>query len=131
MLEENRRLGNSIGEGITLNIIAGYHRYIGESYAAAEEDGEARGYYQKAQDYYGQALEVLTKALGQDSTDAATSLTGQAVTHMDLGEYAQAEPLYVHSLEILKKVLKPDDESVADATLNLAECYNSQGKYAL
>lgn len=129
MLEENRRLGNSIGEGITLNIIAGYHRYIGESYAAAEEDGEARRYYQKAQDYYGQALEVLTKAMGQNSTDAATSLTGQAVTHMDMGEYAQAEPLYVRSLEILKKALKPDDDSVADATLNLAECYNSQGKY--
>jgi tetratricopeptide (TPR) repeat protein len=129
MLELYRQFGNPAGEGITLNNIAGYHRYIGESYAAIENYDQAQNYGQTAQEFYGQALQILENALGSDSTDVATSLTGLAMIDADQGKYAEAEPLLERSLMILSNALDSNNRYLADAIVNLAECYNGQGKY--
>lgn len=129
MLEVDRQLGNSAGEGITLNNIAGYYRFIGRSYAGIEDHDNAQNYYEQSKGYYRKALDILESALGPNHTDIATSLTGLAVIHTNQGNYAEAEPLFKRSLTILENTLGPEDTYLADAIMNLAECYNSQGRY--
>jgi tetratricopeptide (TPR) repeat protein len=121
--------GSPVGEGITLNNIAGFHRLLAQSYSAIEDYTNARANYQQSQDYYFQALEILERELGSEHTDVATTLTGLATIDVDQGKYAEAEPLLERSLMILSNALDPSDRYLADAIMNLAECYNAQGKY--
>jgi tetratricopeptide (TPR) repeat protein len=127
---------NSVGEGMILNTIAGFHRFIAESYSVIGVDEHPQSYFEKSQEYfktsqeyYHQALEILNPALGANHPEVATSLTGIATIFTDQGKYIDSEPLLNQSLEILAKAYKPDDPYLADAIMNLAECYNSQGKY--
>jgi len=121
--------GSPVGEGITMNNIAGFHRLLAQSYSAIQDYNNARANYQQSKDYYLQALEILEKELGPEHTDVATTLTGLATIDVDQGKYAEAEPLLERSLMILSNALDPNDRYLADAIMNLAECYNAQGKY--
>ena len=121
--------GSPVGEGITLNNIAGFHRLLAQSHSAIQDYKNAQANYHQSQDYYFQALEILEKELGSEHTDVATTLTGLATIDVDQGKYAEAEPLLERSLMILSNALDPNDRYLADAIMNLAECYNSQGKY--
>ena len=121
--------GSPVGEGITLNNIAGFHRLLAQSYSAIQDYKNAQANYQQSQDYYFQALEILEKELGSEHTDVATTLTGLATIDVDQGKYGEAEPLLERSLMILSNALDPNDRYLADAIMNLAEGYNAQGKY--
>lgn len=129
LLQVYRQDRNAVGEGMILNTIAGFHRFIAESYSVMGDYDHAQGYSARSQEFYHQALETLKTALGENHPEVATSLTGIAAIFTDQGKYIEAEPLLNQSLEILAKAYKPDDPYLADAIMNLAECYNSQGKY--
>lgn len=129
-LKSYRRDGNSAGEGIILNNVAGIHRVIGESYSRSGHYQQAEPYYQQAQDYYLQAQTLLENNLGPDHPEVATSLNDLAVIYVEQGKYKAAERPLAQVLSILEKVVKqPDDLYLAIPIRHLATCYNAQGKY--
>lgn len=123
--------GDSIGEGITRNNIAGLYRLTGNSYAGLQDYANAQALYQRAEENYREALALLedVHAVGPDHPDVATSLSDLAILYSDRGEYAKAEPLFKSALTIFENALGSDDRFVADAVVRLAHCYYFQGKY--
>ncbi|MDB9493155.1 tetratricopeptide repeat protein [Spirulina major CS-329] len=88
-----------------------------------------QGKYEEAEPLYLQALEIVSRALGEDHPEVATTLNNLAGLYYVQGKYEQAEPLYLQALEIVSRALGEDHPEVATTLNNLAELYRVQGKY--
>ena len=128
-LDRYRQDGNPIGEGITLNNIAGIYRFLGEANRNAGRYLQAEDYYEQARGKYQQALSLLKNSLGEGNPEVAHCLNDLAAILVLEGRYSEAEPLFEQASAILQKALDPNDRYLADGLRNLAECYSREGKF--
>ena len=66
---------------------------------------DATGRYAEAKPLHRQALEIRSKALGEEHPDYAISLNNLANVLEAPGQYAEAEPLYQQALEVVRASL--------------------------
>ena len=90
---------------------------------------EGQWFYQQAEPWKKQCVEVAKNRLGAEHPDVATSLNNLAGLYRSQGRYDEAEPLFLQALEIAKKSLPADHLSLAIRLSNLAGLYCSQGRY--
>ncbi|WP_442994295.1 tetratricopeptide repeat protein [Scytonema sp. PRP1] len=91
---------------------------------------QGQGFYEQAEPWYKQCLEVTKKRLGEEHRDVAPSWNNLAYLYNSQGRYAEAEPLYLQALELRRRLLGEEHPDVALSLNNLAYLYNSQGRYA-
>jgi tetratricopeptide (TPR) repeat protein len=99
------------------------------SFAGLGSFYEEQGFYEQAEPWHEQCLEVTRRRLGKEHPDVATSLNNLAVLYKSQGRYEEAEPLFLQALELRKRLLGDNHPSVASCLNNLALLYESQGKY--
>ena len=90
---------------------------------------EGQGFYQQAEPWKKQCVEVAKNRLGAEHPQVAVSLNNLAGLYSSQGRYDEAEQLYLQALEIDKQSLHADHPSIAIDLNNLAELYRSQGRY--
>jgi tetratricopeptide (TPR) repeat protein len=90
---------------------------------------EEQGFYDLAEPWYEQCLEVTRRRLGEEHPDVATSLNNLAELYRLQGRYKEAESLRLKCLEIEKQTLGEEHPQFASSLNNLAVLYRSQGKY--
>ncbi|UXE60695.1 MAG: tetratricopeptide repeat protein [Woronichinia naegeliana WA131] len=88
-----------------------------------------QGFYEQAEPWYKQCLEVTRRRLGEEHLDVATSLNNLAELYRSQGKYKEAEPLYLQALELDQRLLGEDHPNAATLLNNLALLYASQGRY--
>ncbi len=71
----------------------------------------------------------LSKMLGKNHPDYATSLNNLAMLYQAMGAFDKAEPLMKQALEITKKALGENHPDYATSLNNLAGLYKSMGSY--
>jgi tetratricopeptide (TPR) repeat protein len=89
-----------------------------------------QGFYEQAEPWFKQSLEVSRRRLGEDHPDVAISLSNLALLYTVQGRYEEAEPLYLQGLELGKRLLEENHPDVAQFLNNLAELYCCQGRYS-
>ncbi len=118
----------SYSSGATHNLVtssAGYY-YID----LPEGVYSMQGRYAKARSHLGHALEVCTKALGQEHYLTLMTLAWLARTEAKQGNCGEAEQMYRDLLPKLERVLGPEHPHVAKHANWFAEMYGSSGRYA-
>ncbi|WP_287731836.1 tetratricopeptide repeat protein [Microcystis sp. M090S1] len=90
---------------------------------------EGQGFYDLAEPWYKQCLEVTRHRLGEEHPDVATSLNNLALLYYYQGRYEEAEPPYLQALKLRKRLLGENHPNVAYSLNNLALLYYSQGRY--
>ena len=91
---------------------------------------ESLGLFDAAQSLLEKALEIRTKALGQEHLDVATTLSDLATVFWRKGDLAKAQTYHERALAIREKQLGPDSPVVANSLHNLGTLFYSMGKYA-
>ncbi len=89
----------------------------------------AEGKYSQALPVYERALEIYTKLYGDEATEVADTLNGEAELYKSLNDYAHAEPLLLRALSIRQKLLHPGDPDIAQAENDLGEIYTATGAF--
>ncbi len=90
---------------------------------------QGQGFYDLAEPWYEQCLEVTRRRLGEEHSDVATSLNNLALLYCSQGRYTEAEPLYLEALDLRKQLLGDNHPHVALSLINLASLYEYQGRY--
>ena len=88
-----------------------------------------QGNYEKALEYYGNALELLERVLGSDHPDTATTYNNMAGVYQAQGDYEKALEYYDKALDVIGRVLGSDHPYTAATYNNMAEVYCAQGEY--
>ena len=89
----------------------------------------AQGDYEKALEYYGKALEISERTLGNDHPDTATTYNNMGLAYQAQGEYEKALEYYGTALEVSERVLGSDHPDTATTYSNMAGVYQVQGEY--
>ncbi|HEY0469759.1 MAG TPA: tetratricopeptide repeat protein, partial [Polyangiaceae bacterium] len=89
-----------------------------------------QGEFERADQGYQRAVELLKGSVGLESQDGAQVLGNWASQCADRGDYARAEALGEQALAIAVRVLRPDQLELAYPLNNLGDTYKEQGKYA-
>ncbi|MBD1942100.1 tetratricopeptide repeat protein [Coleofasciculus sp. FACHB-712] len=89
-----------------------------------------QGFYQQAEPWLKQCVEVVKSRLGAEYPDVAASLNSLAGLYYSQGRYSEAEPLFLQALDIAQKSLTADHPQIAIGLNNLAGLYYSQGRYS-
>ena len=87
------------------------------------------GDYDKALEYYQNALKIREEKLGLEHPDTATSYNNIGLIYKKKGENNKALKYYELSLEVRKKVLGPDHPDTATSYDNIGGVYNSKDEY--
>ncbi len=90
-----------------------------------------RAYYQEAEQYFNQALQICQALETLASTEhpgISYALNSLALLYHRRGHYQQAEDFYQDALELRENAAKPDQHAVAQTRNNLATLYQDQGK---
>jgi tetratricopeptide (TPR) repeat protein len=74
---------------------------------------EGQGFYDLAEPWYEQCLEVTRRRLGDNHLNVATSLNNLAELYDSQGRYSEAEPLHLQALELYKRLLGDNHPLVA------------------
>ena len=90
---------------------------------------QEQGEYEKALEYYGKALEIVERTLGNDHPSTATTYNNMAGVYKAQGDYEKALEYYEKDLEISEKVLGSDHPNTATTYNNMALVYEAQGEY--
>ena len=90
---------------------------------------EDQGEYEKALEYYGKALEVAERVLGNDHPLTATTYNNMAGVYKAQGDYEKALEYYGKALEVAERVLGNDHPLTATMYNNMALVYQAQGDY--
>ena len=90
---------------------------------------QEQGDYEKALEYYGKALEIVERTLGNDHPYTATTYNNMAGVYKEQGDYEKALEYYEKDLEISERVLGSDHPSTATTYNNMAGVYKEQGDY--
>jgi tetratricopeptide (TPR) repeat protein len=90
---------------------------------------EGQGFYEQAEPWFEQCLEVTRRRLGEEHPSVATSLNNLGELYRSQGRYIEAETLYLQALELRERLLGENHPYIATSLNNLAKLYNSQGKY--
>ena len=90
---------------------------------------ETQGEYEKALEYYGNALKAVESVLGSDHPDTAATYNNMAGVYQAWGEYEKALEYYGKALEIAEKVLGSGHPYTATAYNNMGRMYEAQGEY--
>ncbi|GCA68575.1 regulatory protein AfsR [Microcystis aeruginosa NIES-2519] len=88
-----------------------------------------QGFYDLAEPWDKQRLEVTRRRLGEEHPDVAYSLNDLALLYEHQGRHEEAEPLYLQALEFSQRRSGENHPSVATFLNNLAGLYEFQGKY--
>ena len=91
---------------------------------------QGQGFYQQAEPWRKQCIEVTKSRLGLEHPDVASSLNNLAGLYRSQGRYSEAEPLYQQAIDIDKKSFPPDHPHIATGLNNLADIYKSRGRYS-
>ncbi|WP_430013370.1 tetratricopeptide repeat protein [Microcystis ichthyoblabe FBCC-A1114] len=102
---------------------------LGSPFAALGRFYKGQGFYDLAEPWYEQCLEVNRRRLGEEHPDVASSLNNLALLYQSQGKYEQTELLLLQALELCKRLLGENHPNVAYCLNNLAGLYESQGKY--
>ena len=90
---------------------------------------DRKGDYDKALDYYRQAMLIREKTLGSDHPEVAKSLNNIGLVYWNRGEYNQTLAYHQQALAIKEKALGPEHPGVALSLNNLGGVFQKQGKY--
>ncbi|NEN91451.1 MAG: tetratricopeptide repeat protein [Okeania sp. SIO3H1] len=90
---------------------------------------EGQGFYESAQPWFEECLDVTKSRFGGTHPSIASSLNNLAGLYKSQGRYTEAEPMYKDALEMRKQLLGPAHPDIATSLNNLAYLYNSQGRY--
>jgi tetratricopeptide (TPR) repeat protein len=90
----------------------------------------SQGDYEKAIEYYGEALEIRQKTLPPNHPHLATSYNNIATVYMNMGEYSKALSFYEKALEIRQKTLPPNHPDLAQSYNNIGAVYRNMGEYS-
>jgi tetratricopeptide (TPR) repeat protein len=88
-----------------------------------------RAYYQNAEQYLIDALELYKQVVGPEHTDTAQALDSLATLYTKQGKYQEAEAYYQDALLIRKRVAESAPTEFARTLNNLALLYQGQGRY--
>ena len=88
-----------------------------------------QGNYEKALEYYDNALEVRERILGSDHPDTAVTYNNIALVYQAQGEYKKALEYYGKVLEVRERVLGRGHPDTATTYNNMAGVYKEQGEY--
>jgi len=86
--------------------------------------------YDKALQYFNQALEIQLNTFGSKHPDVATSYKSIGNVYQVLGAYPEALEYYEKALEIRLKVLGPEHPQTANSYYNIGNAYYSKKEYA-
>ena len=89
-----------------------------------------QGFYELAEPWCKQCLDVTRSRLGAEHPDVAPSLNNLANLYLPQGRYEEAETLYLQALELYKKLLGAEHPYVANSLTNLAVLYFHQVRYS-
>jgi len=87
------------------------------------------GRYEQAEPLLRSALEIRTRAHGEEHAEVAESLNHLAALLNEKADYAGAEPLYRRSLVIRRKLLGPENLDVATSVDDLGVMLSAKGDY--
>ncbi len=87
-----------------------------------------RAYYQEAEQYFKQALQIFQALAGSEHPGISYALNSLALLYHRRGHYQQAETAYQRALELRETAKEPDQHAVAQAYNNLANVFKDQGK---
>jgi len=88
-----------------------------------------KGQYDKAIEYYEQALAIVKKAFGDEHPQVATGLNNLGAAWDNKGQYDKAIEYYEQALAILKKSFGDEHPQVANALNNLGLAWINKGQY--
>jgi tetratricopeptide (TPR) repeat protein len=88
----------------------------------------ARNRGDEAERYYAQSLQILRKAGGPVSADAAAVENNLGFLHLEAGRYEAAENLFRQSIHEIEIALGPDDRALIQPLVNLAKCEYMSGR---
>jgi tetratricopeptide (TPR) repeat protein len=88
-----------------------------------------RAYYQDAEKYLTDALELCEQGIGPDQPDTAWALHSLAGVYQKQGRYQEAEKHYQRTLVIREQAWGSEHSLVAQTLNNLALLYKDWGKY--
>ncbi|MFB2835285.1 tetratricopeptide repeat protein [Floridanema evergladense] len=91
---------------------------------------EGQSFYQQAEVWLHQCVEVAKRRLGEKHSDFSDILNNLANLYCSQGRYSEAEPLYKQALEIDSQSLQSHHLHLARHLNNLAALYSSQGRYS-
>ncbi|MBD1837321.1 tetratricopeptide repeat protein [Coleofasciculus sp. FACHB-501] len=91
---------------------------------------EGQGFYQQAEPWLQQCVEVTESRFSAEHPDVAASLNNLAALYESQGRYSEAEPLYLQAIAIHQKSFPADHPRIATHLNNLAALYESQGRYS-
>ena len=87
------------------------------------------GDYNRALEYYNNALKIREKVLGTEHPSTATSYNNIGLCYDNLGDYDKALEYYNKALKISEKVLGTEHPFTATSYNNIGACYDNLGDY--
>ncbi|MDR2999709.1 MAG: tetratricopeptide repeat protein [Fibromonadaceae bacterium] len=87
------------------------------------------GNYNRALEWYRNALAIREKVLGKGHLDTATTYNNMALVFHDQGDYVKALEYYGYALAIREKALGNEHPSTATTYNNMALVFHAQGDY--
>jgi tetratricopeptide (TPR) repeat protein len=89
-----------------------------------------QGDYEKAIEYYENALEMWAKILPSNHPLIATSFNNIGLVYKNMGHYSEALQLLEGGLKMSKKTRPPNDPDFAISYNNIGEVYRNMGEYS-
>ncbi len=88
-----------------------------------------RGWYQKAEPLFREALQIRKDVFGDEHPEVAAALNSLGVFLSDQNRMDEAQLLQENALEMAEKIFRPDHPSLAVFLGNLAACYRDKGMH--
>jgi tetratricopeptide (TPR) repeat protein len=104
--------------------VANLYHFLGYGYNELAD-------YDPALEYYGKALNIVKKVLGEEHPYTASTYNNIALVYDHKGDYDLALEYYGKALDIVKKVLGEEHPDTATTYNNIAGVYDNKGDYDL
>jgi tetratricopeptide (TPR) repeat protein len=91
---------------------------------------DAQGDYEKAIEYYENALEMWAKTLPSNHPYFSVCFNNMGMIYKSMGHYSEALQLLEGSLKMSEKNLPPNDPDFATSYNNIGEVYRDMGEYS-
>lgn len=89
------------------------------------------GNYDKAQDFFEQALKLREKILGNDHLEVAITLNNIGDLYLEKNQYKKALLTLERALDIEKKILDVDDDLIITTRNNIASLHQKNNNYKI
>ena len=106
------------------------HPLVGENLAALGGYYYRRLDYERAKDFFGQALAVFPRPHGRRNPIAITILNDFALVHVQLNLHGEAEALQREGIDLGRQVLGPETMTVGNLVNNLGATQSTLGRHA-